>query len=209
MRYYPIKIPKIFKFIFNKWTWNFSSQKKEIYLTFDDGPLPVITPWVLEQLNIHNAKATFFCIGENIHKHPEVFQKVISENHSIGNHTYHHLNGWKTKDVDYIKNVRSTEKLLSNQSQRLFRPPFGKIKISQSRKLRELGYQIVMWEVLSADFDQKLSARECVENVLKNVKNGSIVVFHDSEKSFPRLKESLPIILKTLKDNGYVCKAIP
>lgn len=209
MRLYPIKTAKIFKSIFNKWTWSFKTSKKEIYLTFDDGPIPVITPWVLEQLELYNAKATFFCIGDNIQKHPEVFQEIIKKEHRIGNHTFNHLKGWKTNTENYIKNTLLAEELIPKQNQKLFRPPYGKIKNSQSIKLRNLGYKIVMWDVLSADFDKTLTAEKCTKNVLNHIENGSIVVFHDSEKAFPRLKKTLPEVLSTLTKKGFTFKAIP
>lgn len=208
MRLYPIKTAKIFKFIFNKWTWSFSPQKKEIYLTFDDGPIPEITPWVLHQLSLYNAKATFFCIGDNIRKHPEVFQQIIDQNHSIGNHTFNHLKGWNTNTEDYIKNTTLCDDLIPNQQQKLFRPPYGKIKISQSKSLLNLGYKIIMWDVLSADFDKNLSSKDCIKNVLSKVDNGSIIVFHDSKKAFPRLEKTLPEVLNQLTQKGYIFKAI-
>ncbi|MDO3695621.1 polysaccharide deacetylase family protein [Wenyingzhuangia sp. chi5] len=209
MRLYPIKTAKIFKSIFNKWTWSFSTSQKEIYLTFDDGPIPNITPWVLSQLKNHQAKATFFCIGDNIKKHPEVFQQIIDENHRIGNHTFNHLKGWQTDTEKYIKNTLLAEQYIPKQEQKLFRPPYGKIAPKQSRKLLKLGYQIIMWDVLSGDFDKHLSAKDCIKNVLSKVKNGSIVVFHDSEKAFPRLQETLPKVLNELTKKGYSFKAIP
>ncbi|MGY5353337.1 polysaccharide deacetylase family protein [Wenyingzhuangia sp. IMCC45467] len=209
MRFYPIKTAKIFKSIFNKWTWSFNTHKKEIYLTFDDGPIPEITPWVLKQLDLYNAKATFFCIGDNIKKHPDIFQQIICQKHRVGNHTFNHLKGWKTNTKNYINNALLTEELIPTQNQKLFRPPYGKISLSQSKKLLDLGYKIIMWDVLSADFDKSLSAKNCIKNVLSKVEKGSIVVFHDSEKAFPRLKKALPTILKELTNMGYVFKAIP
>ena len=209
MRLYPIKTAKIFKSIFNKWTWSFNTSQKEVYLTFDDGPIPNITPWVLTELKKHKAKATFFCIGDNIKKHPEVFQQIITENHRIGNHTFHHLKGWKTDTKKYIENILLTEAYIPKKKQKLFRPPYGKISLKQSKKLLELGYKIIMWDVLSADFDKHLSAKDCIKNVLSKVENGSIIVFHDSEKAFPRLQETLPKILSELTKKGYSFKAIP
>lgn len=208
MKFYTVKTPNIFKSIFNKWTWNFSTSKKEIYLTFDDGPIPNITPWVLDQLDLYNAKATFFCIGDNIKKHPEVFQEVISRNHRIGNHTYNHLNGWKTNTETYINNTSSTNEIIPKTGQKLFRPPYGKIKPFQSKKLLKLNYKIIMWDVLSGDFDEKISAENCIANVTNNIKNGSIIVFHDSIKAFPRLQKALPVILEKLVKEGFALKSI-
>lgn len=209
MRLYPIKVSKIFKSIFNKWIWSFNTHKKEIYLTFDDGPIPVITPWVLNQLKNYNAKATFFCIGDNIIKHPEVFHQIINLGHRIGNHTFNHLKGWNTNKIQYLKNIESTEALLPKTKNKIFRPPHGRISLSQSKEIRSLGYQIIMWDVLSADFDKNTTSKECTKNVLNNIKNGSIVVFHDSIKAFPRLKETLPKVLDVLYKEGYVFKTIP
>lgn len=209
MKTYPVKTPKLISSIFRKWFWSFSTNKKEIYLTFDDGPIPEITPWVLDQLAAYNAKATFFCIGDNIKKHPEVFQQIVKNGHSIGNHTFNHLNGWSFKSDEYLKNILLADSYLpSNYSPKLFRPPYGKISPKQSKVLRSLGYKIIMWNVLSGDFDQKIDAKKCTKNVLNNIKNGSIVVFHDSIKAYPRLKETLPIILKELSNRGYRFKTI-
>ena len=209
IRFYPIKTAKIFKSIFNKWTWSFNTSKKEIYLTFDDGPVPVITPWVLAQLDFYNVKATFFCIGDNILKHPEEFQEIIAKEHRIGNHTFNHLKGWKTNTEEYIKNTLLAEEVIPPKNEKLFRPPYGKITNSQSKKLRALGYKIIMWDVLSADFDKTLTSKDCTKNVLNKIENGSIVVFHDSEKAFPRLKETLPKVLSVLTKKGYTFKIIP
>ncbi|NIJ44817.1 peptidoglycan/xylan/chitin deacetylase (PgdA/CDA1 family) [Wenyingzhuangia heitensis] len=210
MRLYPVKTISIFKSIFNKWIWSFDTDKKEIYLTFDDGPIPTTTPWVLEQLSMYNAKATFFCIGDNIRKYPRIFNQITNKGHRVGNHTFNHLKGWKTNTNVYIQNVLKAEKKLeTHNNPKIFRPPYGKITNTQSKKLRKLGYQIIMWDVLSADFDQQLTAKNCTENVLKNVKNGSIIVFHDSQKAYPRLKETLPKVLEELSKKGFLFKVIP
>lgn len=208
IRFYPVKISKIFKSIFNKWIWSFNTDKKEIYLTFDDGPIPEITSWVLSTLKKHNAKATFFCIGDNVKKHPKTFNQIIEHGHRIGNHTFNHLKGWRTKPNAYIENTLLTEELLPKQKQKLFRPPYGKISNKQSKALRALGYKIIMWDVLSADFDKNLTAKHCTKNVIKNTQNGSIIVFHDSKKAFPRLKETLPKVLEILSKKGYEFKTI-
>lgn len=207
IRLYPVKIPKIFKSIFKQWIWNFDTDKKEVYLTFDDGPIPEVTPWVLKQLKIYNAKATFFCIGDNIKKHPNILKDILKENHSLGNHTFNHLKGWNTDTQKYIKNTDKAQKLLPVDC-KLFRPPYGKITKKQSKSIIKKGYRIVMWNVLSGDFDKNLTPKDCTKNVLKNIENGSIVVFHDSIKAFPRLKETLPAVLAFLTKKGYVFKAI-
>jgi peptidoglycan/xylan/chitin deacetylase (PgdA/CDA1 family) len=199
------------KKLFSNYIWDIPNNENKVYLTFDDGPTPEITEWTLQQLKIYNAKATFFCIGDNIRKYPEIFQKVIAEEHSIGNHTFNHLNGWKTSDVDYIKNSQLCQSTIHNQPSKInnvFRPPYGKIKPSQSKKLRKLGYKIIMWDVLSEDFDTKISPEQCLENVLKNVTSGSIIVFHDSKKAYRNLEYTLPRTLEFLKEKEFVCERI-
>ncbi len=186
---------------------------KSIYLTFDDGPIPGITSWVLDQLKEFQAKATFFCIGENIEKHPEVLRHVISEGHQIGNHSFHHLNGWKTSTSGYIQDVLITEELLTkeypqNPKPKLFRPPFGKIKNSQARKLSKKGFKIVMWDVISWDFDSDIRKETCYKNVVENAAEGSIIVFHDSEKASKNLKYALPKVLKYFSEKGYEFKSL-
>ena len=191
MNFYWIKTNAFVKKIFSNYIWDVPNGENKIYLTFDDGPTPEITEWVLEELQKYNAKATFFCIGHNIQKYPEIFPKVIEKGHSIGNHTFNHLNGWKTPINEYIENVSLCQsEILNLQSQicNLFRPPYGKIKLSQSKKLRKFGFKIIMWDVLSADYDQTISPEKCLVNVLRNVKSGSIIVFHDSVKAFPNLE---------------------
>ncbi|MDB2385652.1 polysaccharide deacetylase family protein [Polaribacter sp.] len=203
---------------FSKYIWRFSIHKKEIYLTFDDGPTPDITEFVLEELNKYEANATFFCIGKNIENHPEIFKRIIKEGHVIGNHTQNHLNGWKNNNTNYLENVIKAEHIISSQIQKsnecvthipkLFRPPYGKIKRKQAKELLAIGYKIVMWSVLSGDFDTKLSKEKCLQNVLQNTENGSIIVFHDSKKASEKVKYVLPKILKNFSEKGYVFKAI-
>lgn len=206
-----IKTNWLVKRIFPKYVWSIPNDEKKVYLTFDDGPTPEITEWVLEQLQNYNAKATFFCIGDNIQKYPEIFQKVLAENHSIGNHTFNHLKGWKTSTEDYIENVKLCQSKIKNQQStitNLFRPPYGKIKLSQSKQLRKMGYKIIMWDVISFDFDQTISKEKCLENVLQNVENGSIIVFHDSKKAWQNLEYVLPKTLKDLYEKGFTCEKI-
>lgn len=204
MNFYWVKTNRFIKKLFSNYVWDIPNTENKIYLTFDDGPTPEITQWVLEELEKHNAKATFFCIGNNIKKHPEIFEKLISKGHSVGNHTFNHLNGWKTSTDDYLENSRLCETELCN----LFRPPYGKIKASQAKKLKQLGYQIIMWDVLSADYDATITKEKCLENVVKNVQSGSIIVFHDSVKAFPHLEYTLPKALEILNKKGFVFEAI-
>ena len=204
MNLYWTKTPQIIKRLFSNQVWDIPNTEDKIYLTFDDGPTPEVTEWVLSILKENNIKATFFCIGNNIEKHPEIFNKVVSEGHTVGNHTFNHKNGWKTTTADYIQNVDLCENQLLNLKSNIFRPPYGKIKPSQSKNLRKLGYKIIMWDVLSADFDQSISKEKCLENATQKVTSGSIIVFHDSVKAFQNLEYALPRTIKILKKRGFI-----
>jgi peptidoglycan/xylan/chitin deacetylase (PgdA/CDA1 family) len=215
MKFYWIKTNSFIKKIFSNYTWDISNTENKIYLTFDDGPTPEITEWVLEELKKHKAKATFFCIGKNIRNHKDIFLKIISEGHSIGNHTYNHLNGWVTSTEEYSSNIelcnseiKNLKPKILNQKSSLFRPPYGKIKKSQSKKLRQLGYKIIMWDVLSADFDRTITPEKCLDNVVQNIKSGSVIVFHDSIKAYKNLEHTLPRALQILKERGFKFEAI-
>jgi peptidoglycan/xylan/chitin deacetylase (PgdA/CDA1 family) len=213
MMYYWIKTNALIKKIFPKYIWDIPNTENKIYLSFDDGPIPEVTEWVLDQLKKYNAKATFFCIGDNIEKHPEIFKKVIQEGHAIGNHTFNHLNGWKTNTENYIENTNQCEEIIQkskiyNLKSKIFRPPYGKISPSQSKILRQLGYKIIMWDVLTADFDQSISPEQCLENATSKVKSGSIIVFHDSQKASRNLKYTLPKTLELLSQKGFVFEII-
>lgn len=199
-----VKTNSIIKKIFRKYIWDIPNAQNKIYLTFDDGPIPEISEWVLDELKKYNAKATFFCIGDNIVKHPTVFMKIINGGHSIGNHTFNHLNGWQNSTDKYLENLKQCEILISNTKSKIFRPPYGKMKLSQSKKIRRLGYKIIMWDVLSMDYDNTISPQNCLENVLKNVSTGSVIVFHDSIKAFPNLEYTLPRVLEKLTERGFV-----
>ena len=213
MSFYWIKTNAVIKRIFHNYIWDIPNNANKVYLTFDDGPTPEITPWTLAQLKKHNAKATFFCIGDNIKKYPETFNQIIQEGHEVANHTFHHLNGWKTAKQDYLNNISLCDEQIqkfkiNNLKSKIFRPPYGKIKKSQSTILRQLGYKIIMWDVLSADFDTKITPEKCLDNVISNVKSGSIIVFHDSKKSFKNLEYALPKVLEFLKQKGFSCELI-
>lgn len=209
-----VKTNKLIKTIFPKYIWDIPNHENKVYLTFDDGPTPEITKWVLEILKEHNIKATFFCIGNNIEKHPELFLKVIEDGHSIGNHTYNHLKGWKTRTGEYVENTERCEKAIRsysenrNQESKIFRPPYGKIKFSQSKALRKLGYKIIMWDIISVDYDKNITPEKCLENVIKNTVSGSIIVFHDSVKAFENLKFALPKAIHYLKSKGFIFEKI-
>lgn len=205
-----VKTNRLIKWLFPKYTWDIPNNANKIYLTFDDGPTPEITEWVLKLLKEQDIKATFFCIGNNIEKYPDIFQKVLQEGHAIGNHTYNHLKGWKTAKEDYIENTKSCERIIkeytkdSDRRSKLFRPPYGKIKFSQAKILRQLGYKIVMWDVISVDYDKNISPKKCLKNVTKNTASGSVIVFHDSIKAFDNLKFALPEAIRYLKNKGFV-----
>lgn len=183
--------------------------EKVLYLTFDDGPHPEVTPWVLAELKHYGAAATFFCIGKNVEQYPGVYQSIVAAGHSIGNHTYSHMNGWKTADTDYLHDVQKAGTVIDS---RLFRPPYGRIRRRQARAIAEaMGRQevsIVMWDVLSADFDQAISPEKCAGIVLKHAGPGSLVVFHDSEKAFPNLRQALPQVLDFFAKKGYLFKKL-
>jgi peptidoglycan/xylan/chitin deacetylase (PgdA/CDA1 family) len=202
-----IKIPPLIKKLFPKYIWNIPTSDKKIYLTFDDGPTPEITRWTLDVLKQYNAKATFFCIGNNIQKNPELFQEITAAGHSVGNHTFTHLNGWKTPTTTYLENVLQCDTHIRNEmpdyKSKLFRPPYGKIKPSQAKALRNLGYKIILWSFISYDFDNTLSKENCLKNVLSNCEPGTIVVFHDSIKAFTNLEYVLPKTLEFLKENNF------
>ncbi|NRF39947.1 polysaccharide deacetylase family protein [Pedobacter foliorum] len=199
---YLIKSPLLLKWYYPSLTWHKSRDQKVIYLTFDDGPIPDVTDFALKTLKSFNAKATFFCIGDNIHKHPDIFEKIKNDGHRIGNHTFNHLKGWKTPDEIYTKNFQKCQEITNTN---LFRPPYGRIKKSQVTSIRALNpeTQIIMWDVLSGDFDINLAPHKCYNNVIKHTGNGSIVVFHDSLKAYDRMKYALPRVLKHFSDLGY------
>ncbi|UEG53994.1 polysaccharide deacetylase family protein [Mucilaginibacter daejeonensis] len=199
---YLIKTPWLLKKLYPQLIWNMNRERRVIYLTFDDGPIPVVTPFVLETLKKYNAKATFFCIGDNISKHPDIYQQLIADGHAIGNHTYNHLKGWETDDNTYVQNFQKASDLMLTS---LFRPPYGRIKRSQIRQLKALqpDLRIIMWDVLSGDFDTTLKPANCLKGVLKYTSNGAIVVFHDSLKAFERLEYVLPRALEEWAKAGF------
>jgi peptidoglycan/xylan/chitin deacetylase (PgdA/CDA1 family) len=209
MHKYFIKTPWLAKKFFSSYIWSLPPYDNEVYLSFDDGPHPTITPWVLEELKKYNAKASFFCIGNNVEKYADVYERILNEGHATGNHTYHHLNGWKTEDKKYLADISSASQVIKSN---LFRPPYGRIKNSQAKKipdaLQRSNAKIIMWDVLSADFDSAFSPEQCLTNVLANVSAGSIVVFHDSDKAFANLKYVLPKTLAALDKEGFVFKKI-
>lgn len=199
------RIPGIFPVLFPNWKWLGNKEEKAVYLTFDDGPHPEITRWVIETLAAFEAKATFFCVGENAQKYPDIIRLVQKNGHKTGNHTHNHLKGWENPDADYIENVKKASTPLPGN---LFRPPYGRIRPSQAKKLRNMGFEIVMWSLLSCDYDPKLNREKSLNKLIKHTRNGSIVVFHDSEKAFENLQFILPPYLEFLKKNGFEMKCL-
>jgi peptidoglycan/xylan/chitin deacetylase (PgdA/CDA1 family) len=196
--------------LFKQYVWSLPSTEKVIYLTFDDGPIPDVTEFVLDQLNLFNAKATFFCVGENIKKHPSIFKKIVENGHSYGNHTYNHIKGWSHSDEYYFENIAKFEnelKLQNYQPSTIFRPPYGRIKNSQGKILLKK-YKIIMWNLLTCDYDKNLKPELCLKNTIKNTKSGAIIVFHDSLKAEHNLRYVLPLYLEYLKKEGYNFKTI-
>jgi peptidoglycan/xylan/chitin deacetylase (PgdA/CDA1 family) len=208
MKFYFPKTPKFVTWLYPKRIWAFSRTKKEIFLTFDDGPIPEVTPWVLDLLKESDAKATFFCIGNNVRKHPYLFQRILDEGHSIGNHTYHHVKGTQTSTTAYLEEVSAFNACVEKPP-KLFRPPYGKITSQQAKMLQNKGYSIVMWDVISYDFDRSIPQEKCLKNVLGSMKEGSVIVFHDSLKAEPHLRYTLPKVLEAIHQKGWQAKAIP
>jgi peptidoglycan-N-acetylglucosamine deacetylase len=196
---YLVKTPRLIQSLIPNYTWSIPTDEKVMYLTFDDGPIPEVTPWVLETLKKFNAKATFFCVGDNVNKNPTIFQQVLSEGHAIGNHTFSHINGWNSDNIPYFHDVRHCAKLVKST---LFRPPYGRLTPKQTQFLTR-HYDIVMWDVLSGDFDQDISKEDCLKNVVSAAKRGSIIVFHDSLKAAERMMYALPRVLEYFAAKGY------
>jgi peptidoglycan-N-acetylglucosamine deacetylase len=201
---YVTKTPAVVKALYSSLVWNMPRNTNQVYLTFDDGPHPEITPKVLMQLKDHQAQASFFCIGKNIIQNPSIFQQIKNEGHSIGNHTFEHENGWKTENAVYFESVKKCRELTQTN---LFRPPYGKITRQQSKHLKP-DYKIIMWDVLSGDFDKNVTKEKCLDNVLKNIQPGSIVVFHDSEKAAEKMLYALDKVLEFIQGKGWVCKGL-
>ena len=203
MKYF-IKTPWLLKKIYSSYTWDIPTKGKIIYLTFDDGPHPEITPFVLKELKKHDALATFFCIGKNVAAHPEVYKQILDDGHSVGNHTHNHLNGWKTSNDVYMKDIAEASNYIDSN---LFRPPYGRITLFQARNLpaamKGRKARIIMWDVLSADFDENITEEESLQFVALRSSPGSIVVFHDSEKAFQKLSYVLPRILQHFSSLGF------
>ena len=211
----PIKTPLIAKKIFPNYIWDIPSDSKTLYLTFDDGPTPEITNWTIDILAQYNAKATFFCIGKNIKLYPEIFKNIINNDHGVGNHTYNHLKGWRTSTKDYLTNIDDAQKIIDSEIKdrqskivNLFRPPYGQIRPKQGKAINELGYQVVMWNVLSFDWDKEITPENCLNNVISHAQDGSIIVFHDSLKAKVNMTYALPKVLDHFSKKGFNFKTI-
>jgi len=200
-----VKPPYIARVAYPRLLWKIPNDSNKIYLTFDDGPIPEVTEWVLNTLDYYNIKATFFCVGDNVRKYPEIFQELKRRGHATGNHTFNHLNSWTTKNHEYLRNVAKSNAIIQSN---LFRPPHGKIRYLQTQQLSKK-YKIVMWDVLSKDYDRKLSPDDCFENVLRNTEPGSIIVFHDSLKAQKNLMAALPRSIESLLGKGFSFDKIP
>lgn len=197
---YFVKPPALLKRLFPKdLVWRKQSQDT-VYLSFDDGPHPVATSFVLDELRKYGARATFFCIGKNVCLHPDIYQRILNDEHAVGNHTQNHLNGWRTPTDIYLKNIQSAATTIDSG---LFRPPYGRIRKSQARAIKERGYEIIMWDILCGDFDTNISPEQCWENIRKKLRPGAIVVFHDSAKAWERMRFALPKTLEYCKGQGW------
>lgn len=199
MKFY--RTPAPLTWLYPDLTWRIPAPSKEIYLTFDDGPVPGPTEFVLDVLRNKAIKATFFCIGQNIEKNPQILRRIISEGHRVGNHTFNHLNGWRVSTAEYLANIEACNRLLDTGSSRIFRPPYGRIRRAAVRSLKD--YQIVMWDVLSYDFAPDVSPEQCLNGSLGAVRPGSIVVFHDSYKAEKNLMFALPRFVDECREKGY------
>jgi len=205
--FYFTKTPFWLKKLYPTCLWNYPRVAgKKLYLSFDDGPHAIATPFVLDQLKKYNAKASFFCIGKNVKEEPELFKRILLDGHRVGNHTFNHVNGWKTDNASYLKNVEQARELIDSD---LFRPPYGRMSAFQIRTMiQKLNYKIVMWDVLSGDFDPSVNGRQAAERVIRKSRPGSIVIFHDSTKAFRVVQEALPLVLAYFSGQGYMFDSI-
>lgn len=197
--------PNWLRKIYYSFHWKINNPAKALYLTFDDGPTPEVTEWVLNELAAYGAKATFFCIGRNVERHPAIYQKILEQGHAVGNHTYSHLNGWLTWNNEYIDDIRLASDFIKSK---LFRPPYGRIRQKQIRNLKKAGYKMFMWDVLSEDYNAALSPEQSLNYVLQYTENGSIIVFHDSLKASKNLYAILPQVLKHFTAQGFTFKKL-
>ncbi|MEI8109636.1 MAG: polysaccharide deacetylase family protein [Chitinophagia bacterium] len=205
---YLVKTPGWLQKIYSQLYWRMPNTERNLYLTFDDGPHPLATTFVLDQLDKYQAAGSFFCVGENAQKHPELLNRIQQQGHLLGNHTMHHVNGWKVSDELYLQDIEAAAAWLPTG---WFRPPYGRIRFRQQKLLqsRMPECKVMMWDVLSGDFDQQLTGQQCAANVIRNAGAGSVVVFHDSTKAWDRLQVALPLVLEHFSKEGYQMKALP
>ncbi len=196
--------PRIVKDVHPSMYWEIPTQKREVFITFDDGPTPIITDKVLDLLQKYQAKATFFCLGKNVAQAPDLFKRIKRGNHTIGNHTFNHINGWKANSEDYFREVKLTEEIFTSK---LFRPPYGRMRPKQIKTISK-DYSIIMWSHLSLDYDKKYSKEECLNLSIKDLKKGSIIVFHDSQKAKDRMLFALEGFLQYCQEKKWKCSAI-
>jgi len=195
--------------LFPRYMWRKNTSRRVVHLTFDDGPVPEVTDFVLEVLQAYNAKATFFCVGDNVRKYPSIFKRIVKNGHSVGNHTFNHLNGWKTEDEEYLANIAKCDEVMEAHGAKptFFRPPYGTLKPSQANTLLDKK-RVVLWDVLTGDFDVTLSPEKCLSATLKHIRPGSIITFHDSYKAQPNLEYALPRTLAHLQNMGYTFEGL-
>ena len=198
--------PYMYRMLYPETIWRIPRKNKTVYLTFDDGPVPEVTPWVLNVLDHYNIKATFFCVGDNVARHKELYKEILNRGHLTGNHTQNHIQGIKFRTKNYLKNVEGANTLINSP---LFRPPHGHMRFKQKIALQKAGYHIIMWDVVSRDYSKKLTPEEVFNNVKKYTRNGSIIVFHDSLKAQRNLKEVLPKAIEWLLKEGYQIRKLP
>lgn len=200
-----VRLPGFFTGLFREAVWRMDTKEQTVFLTFDDGPVPGITPWVLDLLRKENVKATFFCVGENVQKHPDVYRRILAEGHSVGNHTFNHVQGFRKTNEEYYGNIEKAAGLIDSD---LFRPPHGRIKASQYYHLKRR-FRIIMWDVVSCDYDARLTPEDVFRNIRHFVRPGSVITFHDSVKAERNLKEVLPQAIGWMKEHGYRFETIP
>lgn len=200
-----VRLPGFITSLYTSAVWRFPETDRVVYLTFDDGPIPEVTPWVLELLRKEGIRATFFCVGENVMKYPEVYQQLLDDGHSVGNHTFNHWQGLKHTDQNYFRNIEKAKTYIDSD---LFRPPHGWLKASQYRVLKKK-FRIIMWDLISCDYDSRLKPEKVFRNITEFVRPGSILTFHDSIKAKPNLTEALPQAIRWMKEQGYRFEAIP
>lgn len=201
----PSTVPRIIQKLFPRRVWQINTDQKVLYISFDDGPHERITPMVLQLLEKYGALATFFCIGDRVNKHPECFELIKQAGHAIGNHTYHHVNGWKTDPTIYVADVQKAAALIDSK---MFRPPYGRLTSAQFQRLEQQGFKTIMWTILSGDYDKRLTPEQCAARVVQTLQPGAIILFHDSEKAEKNMMVALEKLLEEGSARGYVFKTL-